>query len=201
VSLALQILRRLPISRCVTNLVESLAHTMDSGPGFPWFIAWFALCVLTVTVIHEGGHLLAALWTNQAEIAMNLGSHGELLERRLGEVRLRLRAVGAPWRVAGSVTFDGAQTTARAMALIALAGPAGSLLGAAVTGWLASALTSSALSDFLAMTTVMGLCAGLGNLIPLTVYEGTRRKPGRRVDTDGKHALNALRVLRDLHSI
>ena len=81
---------------------------------------------------------------------------------------------------------------------IALAGPVASFAGAAVTAWIAASSGSSAVSAFFAMATVAGLFTGIFNLIPMTLVEGTRGRPGARVTTDGRHALNALHVLAEL---
>ena len=86
---------------------------MDSGPGFPWWIAWIALITFLVTAIHESGHLLAALWTGQENVSVRIGSFGRLIEQRLGAVRMDLGMFTIPWRTSGSVSFDAAQTTAR----------------------------------------------------------------------------------------
>jgi hypothetical protein len=182
----------------VTGILEAFVDMIESQPGFPWILGWIVLGSLVVMVIHEAGHLLAALWTGQREMALHIGSYGTLMERRLGELTVHANALISPWRVAGSVTFDAAHTTVRAMAIIALAGPAASFVGAATTGLLASSLGTAFLSEFFAMTTFMGLSAGLGNLIPLTVVEGTRRRPGARRHSDGRHALRALRVMHEL---
>lgn len=173
---------------------------MNAGPPFPWYLPWLALGALLVTAIHEGGHLAAAWLTGQRDLAMSVGEYGRVIERRLGNVRLRLSAVSAPWRAAGSVRFEAAQMMARAMLLIALAGPAASFAGATATALLASSVESRALSEFFVMATVLGLGTGVFNLVPLTLTEGTRRRPGSRIQTDGRHALSALAVLRELRA-
>ena len=171
---------------------------MNGGPGFPWWIGWIALVALLVTAIHESGHLLAALSTRQEQVSLRIGSFGGLIEERLGAVRMEVSVFAAPWRSSGAVSFDAAQTTAQQMLGIALAGPAASLVGAAGTAWLAASSSSSAVSEFFAAATVAGVFAGILNLIPMTLTEGTRRQPGDRLATDGRHALNALQVLADL---
>ncbi|HEU0336383.1 MAG TPA: site-2 protease family protein [Gaiellaceae bacterium] len=184
----------------MTSLLEALDETMGAGPGFPWYVAWFFACVVVVSVIHEAGHLVAAVATGQADVEATVGSHGQLVERRLGEVRIRMNALSAPWLPGGSVAFDGARTTARATVLISLAGPAATLAGATATGLLAASAGSGAVAEFLAATTLLGIFVGLGNLVPLTVRTGTRRNPGPALATDGRHAVEALGVLRELRS-
>ena len=129
---------------------------------------------------------------------MNIGSHGAIMDRRLGDVRLRAKAVSAPWRTAGSVTFDAGLTTARDMAIIAAAGPVANIVGAVLTGLLVQSLAPGTLATLLAMATVLGLFLGLGNLIPFSYQEGTRRKPGARFETDGLQLLHAARVMVEL---
>jgi hypothetical protein len=182
----------------VEGVLTALADAMNGGPGFPWWIAWIALISLVVTAIHESGHLVAALWTGQEHVALRIGSFGGLIDQRLGALRADVALVGVPWRSSGDVSFDAAQTTARQMLVIALAGPAASLAGAGGTAWISASTRSSSVSEFFAMATVAGVFAGLLNLIPMTLTQGTRRNPGARVATDGRHARDALRVLADL---
>jgi hypothetical protein len=184
--------------RRVERLMTAFADAMNGGPGLPWWIGWIVLISLLVTVIHEGGHLLAALWTDQEQVSVQVGSYGQLIEQRLGAVRLDISALNVPWRTSGAVSFDAAVTTARQMLIIALAGPAASLAGAAGTAWIAGSTSPSAASRFFAMATAMGVITAILNLIPMTYTEGTRRRPGPRIASDGRHALNALRVLADL---
>jgi hypothetical protein len=79
--------------------------------------------------------------------------------------------------------------------LIALAGPAASLAGAILTGY---AFTVTApdgvLHDLLWMATFGGVF-GVLNLIPFTFQE---RRHGPSIRTDGRLALDALRVARAL---
>jgi hypothetical protein len=153
---------------------------------------------LFVTLIHEGGHLFAALWTGQERVSLRIGTFGQLIDQRLGSVRMNVALATAPWRSGGEVSFDAARTTARQMLGIALAGPAASLVGAAATAWIAASTDSTAVSEFFAWATVAGVLAVILTLIPMTLTEGTRHRPGARVKSDGGHALDALRVLVDL---
>ena len=180
------------------SLVRAFASAMDAGPAFPWWIAWIALVGLFVTAIHEAGHLIVALWTGQQDVALRIGSFGELIEERLGAVRLQIGVLDAPWRPGGAVSFDAAHTTAKQMMAIALAGPAASLAGAVFTALAAASFSTQAVSDFFAAATVAALVTAILNLIPLTLTEGTRRRPGARLSTDGRHALDALHVVLDV---
>lgn len=173
---------------------------MDVGPSFPWYLGWWALAILVVCLIHESGHLGAALWTGQQNIAMHIGSHGPLMEKRLAVARLQAQAVTAPWRIGGSVVFSAARTTARSIVIIALAGPVASLAGAAVAAVLAASIQSTVPADFCATTSALSIFAALLNLVPMTLHEGTRRRPGARLQTDGRQALDSARVLYELRS-
>jgi hypothetical protein len=184
--------------RRVESVVNAFADAMNGGPGFPWWIGWIVLVGLLVTVIHEGGHLLAALWTGQEQVAVQIGSWGQLIEQKLGAVRLDVNVLSVPWRTRGEVSFDAALTTAHQMLIIALAGPVASLAGAAGTAWIAASTSASAASEFFAMATVTGVLAAILNLIPMRLHEGTRRRPGAPIETDGRHVLHALQVLADL---
>ena len=85
---------------------------MNSGFVMPFLLLASALLA---TVVHESGHLLAALATGQRDVAVNIGSHGTIVDRRLGEIRLRASAFASPLGPAGSVRFDAGMTTAKAM--------------------------------------------------------------------------------------
>jgi hypothetical protein len=97
--------------------------------------------------------------------------------------------------VDGVAEFDATDATARDVLLIALAGPAASLVGTMLTAWALSACSpSGVLHDLLWAATLGGAFAVL-NLVPITFQE---QRDGPPVRTDGRLALDALRVARAL---
>jgi hypothetical protein len=82
----------------VTPVLRAFDEGMNSGILMPLL---GLVATLLATIIHEVGHLLAALATGQRDVAMNIGSHGTIVDRRLGEIRLRASAFASPFRPAG----------------------------------------------------------------------------------------------------
>jgi hypothetical protein len=120
-----------------------------------------------------------------------------VLESRLRGVRLRLANPGLLRAGAGEVRWSAERTTILDLLIIALAGPVASFLGGVACLWLASrGDRSSGLHDFLTLAGVNLIAFGcVLNLIPFTLSEGTRSRPGVAVRTDGKLILEALRLV------
>jgi hypothetical protein len=105
---------------------------------------------------------------------------------------MRINAFARPDRAGGLATFDASRATPRDMLLIALAGPAASLVGFVVAAWAMSGAPHGLLRDLLWAATGDSAFAVL-NLVPLTLSE---RRGGSALRTDGRIALDALRVER-----
>jgi hypothetical protein len=177
------------------DLADAIVRFMDASPGFPIGILYIAVAAMPMTLLHELGHALVARRLLGGEVQVSVGTAGKLAQMRLGQIALSVNALSSPGRAAGVAEFDGSRATAGDVLLIALAGPAASLLGAIVSAWgLSAGSPSGVLHDLLWATTLAGVF-GVLNLVPLTFQE---RREGPPVRTDGRLALDALRVARAL---
>jgi hypothetical protein len=168
---------------------------MDAGPGFPQMLLYIILAAIPVTLLHELGHALAARQLLGTPVSVAVGSVGPLAQLELGKISVSLNALGSPARVAGSATFDASRARAFDILLIALAGPAASAIGLVIClALLRSSPTTGALHDLL-WTCTLGSVFAVLNLIPFTYRE---RRDGPRLQTDGRLALDAARVLSSL---
>jgi Zn-dependent protease len=151
----------------VTNLFYLLADAtlryMDAAPGL-LTLPYLALMGIPAMYLHELGHSLAA-------------------RQRLG-----VRATIVLGLFHGSARFDGTWATRRDIAVIAVAGPAASLLTALIAGPLMAVAPPGVLHDALWAATGLGI-AGVLNLIPVTVE---KRRGGPLMKSDGRMLLDAL---------
>jgi hypothetical protein len=175
------------------DLADIVYRFMESGPGFPVGLLYILLAAIPVTLLHELGHAVAARRLLGGEVRVSVGSAGKLAEMRLGQVALSINALSQPGKVAGVAEFDDTRATARDVLLIALAGPAASLVGTVLTAWALASTSAGVGHDLLWGVTLGGAFAVL-NLVPLTLKE----RGGASVRTDGRLALDALRVARSL---
>jgi len=86
-------------------------------------------------MFHELGHAVAARRRLGGAARVSIGNAGKLETIRLGEITVSLNALGHPGRRAGFAAFEASRATARDVVLIALAGPAASLVGLGFTAW------------------------------------------------------------------
>jgi hypothetical protein len=177
------------------RLADAIVHFMDSSPGLPISLLCIAIAALPVTLLHELGHAVAARRLLGSDVQVSVGSTGKLADIQLGQIALAINALSHPGRASGAAEFDASRATARDILLIALAGPAASLVGTVLTAWaLSAASPSGALHNLLWAATAAGVF-GVLNLVPLSFQEG---RDGPSVRTDGRLALDALRVARAL---
>jgi hypothetical protein len=151
--------------------------------------------------IHEAGHAVAALARRQPGVEVRMGTGQTfVLETRLRAVKLRLANPGFLRVGSGQVRWDSERTTVLDLLFIAIAGPAASLLGGLGFAWLAGQCQwGSELYDFLGLTALNMIAFGcVLNLVPFTLTEGTRRRPGMAVRTDGGIILDLLRLIASL---
>ena len=173
----------------------AIVSFMDAGPGFPQMLLYIALAAIPVTLLHELGHALAAKRLLGTAVSVAVGSVGPLAQIELGKVSVSLNALGSPARVAGSATFDASRARAFDILLIALAGPAASAIGLLLClAMFRLSPAAGALHDLLWACTLGSVFAVL-NLIPFTYQE---RRDGPPLQTDGRLALDAARVLGSL---
>jgi hypothetical protein len=177
------------------SLADAIVRFMDSSPGLPISLVYLAVGSLPVTLLHELGHAVAARRLIGGDVQVSVGSAGKLAEMRLGQIALAVNALSYPGRASGVAEFDASRATARDVVLIALAGPATSLFGTVLAAWaLSAASPSGVLHDLLWAATLAGVF-GVLNIIPLSVQE---RRNGPALRSDGRLALDALRVARAL---
>jgi Zn-dependent protease len=177
------------------NLADAIVRFMNSSPGVPISLLYLAIAAIPVTLLHELGHAIAARRLLGGDVQVSVGTAGKLAEMRLGQIAMSVNALSHPGKTAGIAEFDDSNATARDILLIALAGPAASLVGTALTAWaLSTAAPASVLHDLLWAATLAGVF-GVLNLVPIT-FQDNRNGPSVR--TDGRLALDALRVARAL---
>lgn len=181
----------------IYDAVAWFVDYMNSGPGFPQVVAFIFVGAIPVTLLHELGHALAARALLGTPVSVAIGSVGELAQLRLGEISITINAFAAPVGVAGSASFDASRATARDILLIALAGPAASAAGLVVAILAFDAAPATGIIHGLAWGAVGASIVGVLNLIPITFEE---RRNGPKVQTDGRLALDAVRVMHALHA-
>ena len=176
-------------------IAEAVVRFMDASPGLPILLLYVAVAGIPVVLLHELGHALAAVRLLGDEVQVSVGSTGELARLRLGQISVSLSALSHPGEAAGVAEFDASRATARDVLLIAVAGPAASLLGTVLTAWaLSAAAPSGVLHGLLWAATSAGVVGGL-NLVPLSLRD---RRDAQPIASDGRIALEAARVLRAL---
>ena len=188
-------------------MLYDLAVLLERTLGGPhWYVAfflWLPIQTFLLVAVHEAGHALAALARRQPDVEVRMGTGQSLvLELRLQAVKLRLANPGFLKLGSGQVRWNSERTTILDPLIIAAAGPAASLLGGLVCLWLAAQCPLYSQShDFFALTAVwmFGFGAFL-NLVPLTLSEGSRKRPGVQVRTDGGIILDLLRLIASLRA-
>jgi hypothetical protein len=177
------------------SIVEAIARFLDADPGFVILMLCLPVAGGAVTLVHELGHAVAARRLLGGDVNVMVGSVGKLAELRLGQIRLTLHALEHPARADGYAEFDAARATARDILLIALAGPAASLVGTVLTAWALSAAPPTGVVHDLLWTATLAGVFGVLNIIPLSIQE---RRGGPSLQTDGRVVLDAVRLARAL---
>src|SRR5690348_2091168 len=139
------------VSRWVAVLVGGVIGLKFGQHWSAWTWLLLIACMPITLVVHEGGHLLAALLLRLKVGAVNVGSPPALLTVRVRTVPVSL---GLRWR--GEVTYLRRRGAVR-HAVFAAAGPAANLTVAAVAGVAAPAAWPLALTQAF---------VGLGSFLP-----------------------------------
>jgi hypothetical protein len=171
----------------VVRVLEWYAHLMSMQPASLWFFA--TLYVLTGPLIlwHELGHALAARTFVDRDLIVQVG-RGDRWSFRVGDIDFR---IGAPSLLGiGGLCHYPASVTASESLVIALAGPAATLLGAGLALLLLPSLHGPAHAAA-AVAAVAQVSGFILNLVPFTLTD----RNGRGFRTDGRQALDALRSM------
>jgi hypothetical protein len=173
----------------------ALYRFMEASPGFPVSLLYIAIAAIPVVLLHEFGHALAARRLLDTQVGIEVGTVGELARLRLGQIETTINAISLPGRVAGAATFDDSRATAHQVFWIAVAGPLASVAGTIIAVALYSAAPASGVVHDFLWAAVAGGVFGVLNVIPLKYQE---KRTGPVLHTDGRLALDALRVARAL---
>jgi hypothetical protein len=179
----------------IYDAADALYRFMEASPGLPVSLLYIALAGIPVILLHELGHALAARRLLGTEVGVEVGSVGELARLRIGQIETTINAFSLPGQIGGSATFDDSRATARHVFWIAIAGPLASVVGTIVAVALYSAAPASGVVHDFLWAAVAGGVFGVLNIIPLKLQE---RRSGPVLHTDGRLALDALRVTRAL---
>jgi len=175
------------------ELAGTVTSFMNASPGMPAWLLYFSVALIPVTLLHELGHALAARRLLGGAVQVRVGTAGRLASVRLGQITVAVRAISHPGRIQGVAFFDATRATARDLVVVALAGPAASLLGFALALWAyASVPAVGVVHNLLWCVTLASLGAVL-NIIP---FEFQERRGGPLLRTDGLVALKAARIAR-----
>jgi hypothetical protein len=177
----------------VKPLLQAFYDLMESQPGLPgWVLAQLIVVPLTV-LLHELGHAGMAVLRAQEDVRLQIGGGPVAWRGRLSRIDMAVHPLVMPAGLGGAVSFDATRATAMDVVLVALAGPAVSLIGTVVAWtWFASTPESSWLSPLLAVAALTGLLVTVVNLVPMSIRKRNGAVAWR---TDGWHALSASKVL------
>jgi hypothetical protein len=173
-------------------LADWIYRFMESGPPFPAALVWILVASAPATLIHELGHAVAARQLLGEEVEVSVGSAGKIAQVRLAGVDATIKALPHPGRAAGFASFGDASARAIDVVWIAVAGPLASLCGLLLAGGLLSAAPDTGLTHDFLWATVFLCFGGILSLIPFS-YQDRRDGPQNR--TDGRLALDAMKVV------
>ena len=180
------------LAELFSEVLAPFDYFMDSEPAWLVFIVLSVLIAPFAVWLHELGHALAATRLLDEEVEITIGSFGKVLEAQIGSLRIRVNALSSPLGASGQASFAGARATARDVLLIALAGPAASACGLAITAVALAWAPPGLLRDALVIATLCGTVGVIG-LVPLPLSRARHGRPAER--SDGQLALEAARVL------
>lgn len=178
------------------SLLYALAHALysflDASPPLLLCLLYNAIVIIPLVLLHEYGHAVAASSLLGVSVEVSFGTAGQVAQFRLGQIVATVNAVNDPLGVGGQASFDASRATARDIVWIAVAGPLTSLAGTVFTALLLSTTPRHGVAhDLLWAATLTGVLATL-NIVPFTYRQ---RRGGPLIRTDGRLALDALRVI------
>lgn len=169
------------------RVLEWYGHLMSMQPGSLWFFATLYVLAGPLILWHELGHALGARTFVEHDVTVQVG-RGDRWSFRVADIDFR---IGAPSLVGiGGLCHYPASVTASESLVIALAGPAATLLGAGLALLLLPPLHGP-LHAAAAVAAVAQVSGFVLNLVPFTLTD----RNGRGFRTDGRQALDALRSM------
>jgi hypothetical protein len=171
---------------------------VDPAPGMPLVLACVLAMAVPVALLHELGHALVAARRLGGSAHISLRGTGALVRVRLRRLTMVVAALPHSAGMPGYRTLEESRASARDLLLVALAGPAVSLLGFTLAALaLSSARVTGVAHDSLWAAAATNLLAALLTLTPLEL-QGRRGAPKLR--TDGRVALLAVRAGRSFRA-
>jgi len=150
-----------------------------------------ALIVLTaplLSLLHELGHAAAALVLLPGRVIVRVGGSKPLVISEAGRLTVGLHPVMVPWRFDAVCAYE-APSSRLETALIALAGPAASLITGIVAVGAFVRVEPGFVHDLFGVMTAASFFTVVVCLLPLRLTDST----GTRLQTDGATVVAALR--------
>ena len=176
------------------SLAQVLYDFIESSPGLLGILVYPFVVGFPLIGLHEIGHAVVAMRRLDTDVEVTVGNAAQVAEVRLGQISASLNILRTPGAPAGTASFDASRARAEDVLWIALAGPAFSAVALVLTILLYSAAPADGLVHDLLWTAVMVGLFGVLNVIPFRLGgEGKGQSA-----SDGRMALDALRVIREL---
>jgi hypothetical protein len=171
---------------------QGVYNFMNELPGIGEYLLLTTVLAVPLVLLHEMGHALVAKCLGARDISVLVGGSGPAKRATLVGVDMRIAPGVRPWRFDGLMTFNPSGVSNLGLALIAIAGPAASAVGALVSGHLMGDRHSGSLTnDLLAVATLNGWGAAVLSLVPMRLTDSAN--PSRPTfATDGLIALSAV---------
>jgi hypothetical protein len=176
-------------------IAQTIYDFLQGGPGLLLFFLYLVVVGLPFIMLHEFGHALVAVQRLGEEVEVAVGNVIEFAQFRLGQVNVSLHALQGLHSTAGSASFDASRARAEDVFWIAAAGPIVSAGCMALGVLLYSSAPPDGFVHDLAWMTVFVNLWGVLNVIPFRLQD---RRSGPAHPSDGRLALDALRVIREL---
>ena len=170
-----------------TRMVQQFADFMDSLS-----IATLVVMVLVseplAAFVHELGHGIVAVTRVSGDVRVKVGGMGPLVQWSWGRLAVGVSPLVIPGHFGGHCTYEGRTSSRADRILIALGGPAASLVFGLLLWMLDRSLfASGAMHRIAAITAFVSVGSGLICLVPLKLTDSR----GRTLPTDGAQALAA----------
>jgi hypothetical protein len=162
---------------------------MSSGPALWWYFAGLLVVMPPIVLAHELGHAVAARKLLPGRVLVHVGTLRRGLSFRTAGIEFLLTPVLVPFGRGGTCLYEG-RPSRREATVIALSGPAATLLGFVATMPLLAHTTGPVHSLVWIAVLAQG-GTGLLNLVPFALRD---RRGRTTFVSDGMSALRALRA-------